>query len=100
MKTAVTYPGVRAVRPLSGKKLLVTFSTGEVRCYDCRPLLSQEPFRALEDAGLFLRVHADPRGYGVIWNDEIDLAESELWINGTPAEPEHGADRSQPLRSP
>lgn len=23
-----------------------------------------------------------PSNYGVIWNDEIDLSEYELWING------------------
>ena len=86
MKTELAYPAVRSVRPLPERRLEVTFSAGEVRIYDCRPLLNQEPFRALQDDSLFRRVHADPHGYAVIWNDEIDLAESELWINGTPAE--------------
>jgi hypothetical protein len=27
-----------------------------------------------------------------VWNDEIDLAEAELWLNGKPAE--HDADDS------
>src|SRR5579859_2605371 len=87
MKAETTFPTVRAVQALPGKKLQVNFSTGEVRIYDCRPLLSQHPFDALEDESLFMRVHADPHGYAVIWNDEIDLAESELWLHGTPAEP-------------
>lgn len=25
-------------------------------------------------------------GYGVVWNDDINLAEAELWLNGKPAE--------------
>ncbi len=99
MKVETTYPTVRAVHPLPDKKLHVNFSTGEVRIYDCRPLLSQQPFRALEDESLFVRVHADPQGYAVIWNDEIDLAESELWLHGTPAEPDvaPNSDPGQPL---
>jgi hypothetical protein len=28
----------------------------------------------------------DKHGYGIAWNDELDLSESELWINGLSAE--------------
>lgn len=87
MKTAVTYPRVREVLPLPDKKLFVTFSTGEARIYDCRPLLAEETFRPLADESLFQKAHADRHGYAVIWSDEIDLAESEIWINGQPVEP-------------
>jgi len=31
-------------------------------------------------------VKADKHGYGISWNDEIDLSESELWLNGEAAE--------------
>lgn len=92
MQTEVTYPLVRAVRPLPGKKLFVTFSTGEARIYDCQPLLAEEAFRALADETLFQQVRPDRHGYAVIWSDEIDLAESEIWINGQPAEPNTGAN--------
>ena len=87
MQTQVTYPRVQMVRPQFGKKLLVTFSTGETRIYDCQPLLSEEVFRPLADEALFQQVRPDRHGYGVIWSEAIDLAESELWINGTRAEP-------------
>jgi hypothetical protein len=87
MDTLLTYPRVRSVRPLSGKRLLVAFATGEERFYDCGPLLAESAFAALADETVFQQVRADPQGYGVVWNDEIDLAESELWINGTSAEP-------------
>jgi hypothetical protein len=29
---------------------------------------------------------------GAIWNDEIDLAEAKLWLNGTPVEKAGGGD--------
>ncbi|TAK08937.1 DUF2442 domain-containing protein [bacterium] len=86
METEVTYPRVREVRPLPGKRLFVTFSTGEARIYDCQPLLAEEAFRPLADEALFRQARADRDGYAVIWSDEIDLAESEIWINGQPAE--------------
>lgn len=87
MKTTASFPTIAAVHPLADKRLRVDFSNGEVRIYDCRPLMNQHPFRALEDESLFTRVHADPHGYAVIWNDDLDLAESELWLNGTPVKP-------------
>ena len=34
--------------------------------------------------GLFEQVAVDVGGYGVSWNDEIDLACDELWENGVP----------------
>jgi len=36
----------------------------------------------LEDEALFRTVQAEKHGYAVMWNDEIDLAESGIWING------------------
>jgi hypothetical protein len=86
MKSQVTYPKVRAVEPLPDKKLLIRFETGEVRLYDCQPLLNEEAFRPLADDSFFRRVYPDPHGYAVIWSDDVDLAESELWTNGKPAE--------------
>ena len=86
MKTQATYRRVRAVEPLPDKKLLVRFETGDVRVYDCQPHLKEEVFRPLADDSFFRQVYSDPHGYAVIWSDEVDLAESELWINGKPAE--------------
>jgi hypothetical protein len=103
MKSQATYPKVRAVEPLPNKKLLVRFETGDVRVYDCQPLLNEEAFRPLADDTFFRQVHPDPHGYAVIWSDELDLAESELWINGKPAEQsgctEPGDSASVPSRT-
>ncbi|MCE5266661.1 MAG: DUF2442 domain-containing protein [Planctomycetaceae bacterium] len=78
------YPTIEAVTPMRGKKLLVQFSSGEEKVYDCRPLLSEEPFGALANESFFCQVKVDAGGYGVSWSDEIDLSESELWLHGTP----------------
>ena len=81
-----TYPKVKTVEPLSGKSLSVTFANGEVRVYDCQPSLSEAPFKPLQNEAFFRAVRADDHGYGVVWNDQVDLAESELWLNGRTVE--------------
>ena len=73
MQTQVTYPRVQTVRALPAKKLLVTFSTGETRIYDCQPLLREEAFRPLADEALFQQVRPDPHGYGVIWSEAMEF---------------------------
>jgi hypothetical protein len=84
MATVEVYPKVKAVRPLAGKRLLIEFDNGITKLYDCNPLLDSEVFAPLWNEALFRRVRVDKHGYAVIWTDEIDLAESELWLNGTP----------------
>ncbi len=90
MTTITTYPLLSAVKPLTKHRLLVTFTNGVTKVYDCTPLLEEEAFLPLQDQVFFRCVRVDPHGYGVIWNDEIDLAESELWLHGeevTPSTP-------------
>jgi hypothetical protein len=81
MKTVV-FPKIEAVTPLPNKKLLVRFVGSEDKVYDCRPLLDQEPFSALQNESVFREVKVDAGGYGISWSDSIDLSESELWLNG------------------
>ena len=81
------YPKIRSVEPRPDKTLLVTFDNSVKKEYDCRPLLQSEAFRPLQDDAIFRCAHADPHGYGVVWNEEIDLAESEIWLHGRNVEP-------------
>ncbi len=48
------YPKVRSVQPLVGKTLRVTFDNGQVRLYDCKPLLEEGAFRSLRDEAVFV----------------------------------------------
>ena len=72
-------PKIRDVKPLPAYRLLVTFTNGKQRVYDCGPLLSRNAFRALRDEAYFKSVTVDSGGYGVAWDDEADLSEYELW---------------------
>ena len=39
-------------------------------------------YEPLNDLTLFNSVVVDSGGYGVSWNDDIDMSEHELWTNG------------------
>lgn len=74
---------VQNVTPLDDFMLLVTFADNEQRKYDVKPLFKKwNAFLPLADhAGLFAQVHVDAGGYGVSWNDDIDLSCDELYFN-------------------
>ena len=75
---------VQSVAPIQDKTLLVTFLNGTTKRYDVKPLLARFPaFAALDtQRGLFEQVRVDQGGYGISWNDEIDLSCNELWERG------------------
>lgn len=76
------YPKVNTVTTLPNYRLVVTFQNGIVKLYDCLPLLEESVFTALQDDSFFEQVEVDTGGYGIIWSDQVDLSESELWLNG------------------
>ena len=75
---------VKNVKPLKKYTLLVTFQDGTVKTYDISPLFTEiESFTSLQSIShLFEQVKVDAGGYGIYWNDEIDLSCDELWDNG------------------
>ena len=74
---------VKNVAALPGMKLSVQFANGASKLYDVKPLVARIPaFEALEDEALFGSVEVDQGGYGVVWNDDVDLSCDELWENG------------------
>ena len=60
------------------------FQEGVTKIYDLKPLFEQLPvfcyFREHEEE--FFCVSADKGGYGIVWNDELDLSCDELWDKG------------------
>jgi hypothetical protein len=36
----------------------------------------------MSDIVFFKSAHVDAGGYGISWNDDIDISEYELWNNG------------------
>jgi len=75
---------VKAVNALPDYRLSVQFAEGVTKIYDVKPLFAKwKPFKALENAPeLFSGVEVDTGGYGIIWNDDLDLSCDELFENG------------------
>ena len=74
---------VKNVTPLKNYELSVQFSEGVTKKYDVKPLFDRyKIFNNLKDEKLFNKVHVGQGGYGIIWNDEIDLSCDELYENG------------------
>lgn len=75
---------VKEVKPLDNFKLQVCFEDMTIKIYDITPLfLKWQVFNSLQaDKELFVSVKVDAGGYGISWNDDIDLSCNELWENG------------------
>lgn len=72
-----------SVQPLPEYRLAIVFADGSTRHYDMRELIQQESaFSPLADESLFRCVRLDAGGYGLSWNDDIDISCNELWENG------------------
>ena len=80
------YPILRAVASREDHTLLLHFASGETRLYDMRPLVEKNPlFRDLAVIpGLFMQATVDVGGEGVSWNEAVDIAASELYVNSKP----------------
>jgi hypothetical protein len=76
---------VKKAKTLPTYCLLVQFENGEKKRYDLKPLFKEiAAFQPLTYVtGLFEQVKVDSGGYGISWNDDIDLACDELYNNGT-----------------
>ena len=76
---------IKNVAALPDYRLSVQFSEGVTTIYDVKPLFEKRPvFAALkDDVRTFYSVSVDIGGYGIVWNDELDLSCDELWEHGT-----------------
>lgn len=74
---------VKNVSAMPDYRLSVQFCEGVTKIYDAKPLFERLPaFAALQNEELFWGVAVDVGGYGIVWNDELDLSCDELWENG------------------
>ena len=80
------YTKIKSVKAMEHKRLLVIFTNDVKKIYDCSSLLEDDNFKPLLNDHLFRSVKADKHGYGISWTDDLDLSESELWLNGVMAD--------------
>jgi len=71
------------VQPKGNLTILATFADGEIVSFDVKTMFEKHPvFRLLEGEELFREVKVDGVGYGVYWNDEIDLSSDGIYLRG------------------
>jgi len=75
---------VKVIKPLSDYSLMVQFENGEKKQYYIKQLINEiDAFKTLMYvSGLFEQVKVDFGGFGISWNDELDLSCNELYYNG------------------
>lgn len=73
-----------SVKPMDNLVLLVGFQNGIEKTYDMRALYPVFPQFAIfeTDMDLFYQVRVDTGGYGISWNDDLDLAAEDIWEGG------------------
>ncbi|MBE9156149.1 DUF2442 domain-containing protein [Nodosilinea sp. LEGE 06152] len=99
------YPKICQVEAISDRILRVTFTNQTIKDYDISPLLEKPIFALLRQPTFFKSFTLEPGGYGIVWNEDIDISEYELWrhstalkadgdLNPTGIAPEHSAQQS------
>ena len=75
---------VKDIKIIKKYVLEVLFENNIIKYYDVSLLFDKwAVFKNLENIeGLFEQVKVDKGGYGISWNDDIDLSCNELWENG------------------
>lgn len=88
-------PRVSDVQTMDDYHLRLVFSNGEVRLYDCSPLLDFGVFQELRDPAYFRKVHL---AHGtVVWPHEQDICPDTLYERSIPpAVDEDGVSKQNP----
>ena len=75
---------IKRVTALENFILEAEFTSGIIKQYDMKPVLNEiEAFSEMkENPELFQKVEVDAGGYGVVWNERLDLASEEIWDYG------------------
>ena len=73
---------IKKVYPKENYTLICEFENEIKKKYDLKRLMEKYSIFKRLDKELFNKVIVDSGGYGISWNEEIDLAAEEIWENG------------------
>jgi hypothetical protein len=76
------YPRIHQAKAVNDTTLVVEFTNRDVKEYSIFHLLDNPMFAPLKQPAFFKSFQVEPGGYGIVWNEEIDISEYELWTNG------------------
>ncbi len=75
-------PKIISAQVIDDHTMLIEFSQNEFKKYDVSQLLSKEMFAPLRNPSFFKNFKIESGGYGLVWNEDVDVSEYELWKNG------------------
>jgi hypothetical protein len=78
----MNYPRIQEAKAIDDTTLVIEFTNQEVKKYDICHLLETPMFAPLRQPAFFKNFKVEPGGYAIVWNEEIDISEYELWKNG------------------
>ena len=74
---------ITRIKPKENLLIEAVFADGEIVVFDVKTMFERYPvFRALENEDLFKSVIIDGVGYGISWNDELDLGSDGIYLRG------------------
>lgn len=76
------YPKILSAVAIDDHTLVVEFDNKQKKKYDITPLLEKEMFSLLKNPAFFKAVKVEQGGYAVVWDNNIDLSEYEVWTHG------------------
>lgn len=75
-------PRISRAKAIDDYTLLVESSNEELRKYEFHRLLAISTFAPLKNPALFKNFAVEPGGYALVWNEDINVSEHELWEKG------------------
>lgn len=74
---------IKRVLPKKDLIIEVEFENQTKKIYDVKKVMNKwSIFEKLKEKELFEKVKVDVGGYGISWNEDIDLSCEEIWENG------------------
>ena len=73
-------PKIKSIKVSSEDySIIVLFDNGVKKNIDFKGKINEELYSDLKNKLLFEQAKVDAGGYGISWNDDIDISEYELW---------------------
>jgi hypothetical protein len=82
----MSYPKIVRAEAIGDRIIRVEFTNQDLKDYDISTLIENPMFAPLQQPEFFRNFQVEPGGYGLVWNDDIDISEYELWSKGKTAQ--------------
>ena len=82
MNNYIALPRPTAVAAAVDYTLRITFNNGETRIFNATPYLAYPAFEPLKAISLFMQARVAHNT--VVWNEEVDMAPENLYLESTP----------------